>query len=268
MHLVVCIKQVLDPEQPPSEFRLDPSGQKAAPGSAGQVISIFDENAIEVALQVREKEGQGKITAISLGGPAAIDGLRKALSLRVDESILIREEDFPALDTWGTARVLAAAIRRLEPPVDLVLCGRESADWHGGTVAAFLAAELGYPYAAFVAGVACVNNKFQFRRQSDDGWETIEMSRPAIISVTNDDQNLPRLPKVKDNMMAFRKQIPVWTAQSLGVNPAEVCGPNAALESVKLYIPVTDRSCEMISGDTVQEKAAQFVRRLVEIGVI
>lgn len=267
MHLVVCIKQVLDPEQPPSEFRLSPDSQQAAAGSAGLVISIFDENALEVALQLREKEGQGKITALSLGGPTAVDALRKALSLRADEAILIPEADFPGIDGYGVARVLAAAIKKLDPPVDLVLCGREAADWHGGQVAAFLAAELDRPYAAFVAGVTKQGDKLHFRRQSDDGWETIETSTAAVVSVTNDDLNLPRLPKVKDNMMAFRKQIPAWTAAQLGLH-ANVRGPNADMESVRLFIPVEDRQCEIIGGETTQDKAANFVSKLADVRVI
>ncbi len=266
LHLVVCLKQILDPEIPPADFKLDSAaGRAAACGSL--VISIFDENALEVALQLRESVGEARITALSLGPPSAVDALRKALSMRADEAVLIREEDFPAIDAQGTAHILATAIRKL-PPADLVLCGRESGDWHGGMVAAFLASELDRPYTAFVADVSMQGNHFHLRRQTDDGWEIVRSTAPAVISVTNDEHNLPRIPKVKDNMMAFRKQVPVLGASDLGLVHADVAGPNSRLELGRLYIPVVERKCEMVSGDSAEVRAQNLVHRLAELQVI
>jgi len=267
MHVVTCLEQIIDPELPPSEFKLDPSGHKAAQGAASLVISIFDENALEVALQLREREGEGRITALSLGGPTAVDALRKALSLRVDQAILLREEDYPGVDSFGTARVLAAAIRKLEP-VDLVLCGREAGDWHGGLVGAFLAAELDRPLVSFVASIGRQGEKLSCRRQSDDGWEVVETALPAVATITNDDTNLPRIPKVKDNMMAFRKTIPVWAAADLDLDPGSVPGPNAGLESLPLSLPAMNRRCEIISGEHGEEAATQLVSKLAAMHLI
>ena len=267
MHVVTCLKQIIDPELPPSEFKLDPSRHRAAQGAASLVISIFDENALEVALQLRERQGEGRITALSLGGLSAVDALRKALSLRVDEAILLREEDFPALDSFGTARVLAAAVRKLEP-VNLVLCGRETGDWHGGLVGAFLATELDRPLVSFVASIDQQGDKLSCRRQSDEGWEMVEAAIPAVATITNDGTNLPRIPKVKDNMMAFRKTIPVWTAADLGLDPARVCGPNAGLESLPLSLPEVNRRCEIITGQNSEEAAKQLVSRLAAMHLI
>lgn len=266
LHLVVCLKQILDPEIPSADFKLDPAAQRAA-ACGSLVVSIFDENALEVALQLRESVGEAKITALSLGPPTGVDALRKALSMRADEAILLREEDFAGIDAHGTARVLAAAIRKL-PPADLVFCGRETGDWHGGLVGAFLAAELDRPYTSFVAGVTKQGDDFHLRRQTDDGWEIVRSTAPAVITVTNDDHNLPRIPKVKDNMMAFRKQVPVWTAADLGLVPASVAGPNSRLEQARLYMPVVDRKCEIIGGDTAESKARQLVERLAALQVI
>jgi electron transfer flavoprotein beta subunit len=266
VHLVVCLKQILDPEIPPTDFRLDAAaGQAASCGSL--VISIFDENALEVALQMREAVGEGKITAVCIGPETAIDALRKALSMRADEAYLIREEDYPGLDAHAAAKVLSAAIRRL-PPADAVLCGRESGDWHGGMLGAFLASELDMSYTAFVASAKRAGNVLQLRRQSDDGWEMVEAASPAVLSITNDDHNVPRIPKVKDNMMAFRKQIPVWTAQDLGLQEQTVLGANSRLEKANIYVPVVDRRCEIIGGETADDRAKNLVAKLSEIRVI
>ena len=267
MHLVVCIKQILDPEVPPADFRLDAKSEQAAAGSAAQVISIFDENALEVALQARDNAGGGKITAISVGPPSAVDALRKALSMRVDEAFLLPEENYPQLDAQGTAQVLAAAVRKLEP-VDVVLCGREAGDWHGGLVAGFLAAELDRAYTSLVASCAIEGDKLRLRRQTEDGWEIVESATPAVISITNDGGNLPRIPKVKDNMMAFRKQIPAWQADAIGLNASSAAGANSALQKKGLSIPKVERNCEMIDGENSAEKAQRLVSKLAALQVI
>ncbi len=267
MHLVVCIKQILDPELPPADFRLDSKAEQAAAGSAAQVISIFDENALEVALQARDNAGRGKITAISIGQPSAVDALRKALSMRTDEAYLLPQDNYPRLDAQATARILAAAVRKLDP-VDVVFCGREAGDWHGGLVAGFLAAELDRAYTSLVASCAIEGDKLRLRRQTEDGWEMVESAIPAVISVTNDGGNLPRIPKVKDNMLAFRKQIPVWQADALGVSAQAVEGANGALEKKGLYIPKVERNCEMIDGENSAEKAQRLVSKLAALQVI
>lgn len=267
MHLVVCIKQILDPEIPPADFRLDPRAEQAAPGSAAQVISIFDENAIEVALQTRDNAGGGKITAISIGPPSAIDALRKALSMRLDEAFLIPQENYPQLDAQAAARILAAAVRKLDP-VNVVFCGREAGDWHSGLVAGFLAAELDRAFTTLVASCAIEEDKLRLRRQTEDGWEIVESATPAVISVTNDSGNLPRIPKVKDNMLAFRKQIPLWPADALGINAQRVEGANGALEKKSLYIPKLERNCEIIDGENNAEKAQRLVNKLAALQVI
>ncbi|MBI3949832.1 MAG: electron transfer flavoprotein subunit beta/FixA family protein [Acidobacteria bacterium] len=266
MRVVVCIKQIIDPEIPPSDFRIDPERKEAAQGTASLVISIFDENALESALQMRERGGnQGEIIALSVGPPSAIDVLRKALSLRADQAVLVTSEG--QLDAFATARLLAAAIRQLGP-VDLILCGREAGDWHGGQVGSFLAEEFGWPCLNFVSRIDLDGERFTMRRQSDEGWEVIQCQRPAVATVTNDETNVPRIPKVKDNMMAFRKQIPTWSLKDLGLDMNSVLGPNAKLELKDIYVPVSNKSCEMIEAETGPEKAAQLVDKLVQLRVL
>ena len=135
-------------------------------------------------------------------------------------------------------------------------------------VAGFLAAELNSAYTSLVASVKVNGAKLELRRQTEDGWEIVESTTPAVISVTNDGGNLPRIPKVKDNMMAFRRQIPSWTSDALGVSAAELVGANGALEMKSLYIPVVERNCEMIAGENSTERAQRLVEKLVALQVV
>lgn len=266
MRIVVCLTQILDPEIPPSEFRIDPVRKAAAEGIGQLVVSIFDENALEVALQMRERMAEiepVEIIALTVGPSSASDVLRKALSLRADRAILISGSAGPPLDSFAAARLLAGAVRKLQP-VDLVLCGRETGDWHGGQVGAFLAEELGWACVSFVSRIEVKEDGFLMRRQVDQGWEIVRAERPAVATITNDETNVPRLPKVRDTMMAFRAQIPIWAFEDVGGSPETLWGPNAQMELRDLFIPVSSKTCEILPGETVQEKVDRLIGALRE----
>src|SRR5215218_4854731 len=113
MNILVCLKQILDPEVPARDFRVDAARREAEQGAANLVTNIFCENALETALQLRERLGGAKITVLSYGQPSAEDSLRKALAMKADAAALVLGEGNPNPDPLAAARVLAAAIRKL-----------------------------------------------------------------------------------------------------------------------------------------------------------
>jgi electron transfer flavoprotein beta subunit len=266
MNIAVCLKQVLDPDIPAGDFRVDRESKTVSAGNPSWVINIFDENALETALQLRDTTDDGKITALSFGPEAAIEALRKALAMQADQAALVSNQGVESIGSFGKAQILAAALRKLGP-FDLVLCGRETADWHGAKMGSFLAEELGLPCINFVARIEKVEESFHLRRQTETGWEVLEVSPPAVLTITNDDSNLPRIPKVRDSMMAFRKEIPVLTLDSLGLVQQELEEPDV-LELTDLFIPESDRQCLLVEGEDGREKAENLVSKLEELKII
>ena len=128
MNILVCLKQILDPELPARDFQVDGARREAERGSANLVTNIFCENALETALQLREKTGAGKITVLSFGPPSAEDSLRKSLAMKADAAALVVNDGHPHPDPLMVARVLAAAIGKLGS-FDLIMVGREAGDW-------------------------------------------------------------------------------------------------------------------------------------------
>ena len=113
MNMIVCIKQVIDPEAPPASFRIDPSSNKVVPPSGiPPVISLFDENAVEAALRIKDAQ-DSKITTMSLGLNLLRDVVKKPLAMGVDELILLEDEAFVDGDSWSTAHTLAMAIKKI-----------------------------------------------------------------------------------------------------------------------------------------------------------
>ncbi len=266
MHVVVLIKQVLDPEVPARAFRVNRETKSPEVARAPQVMSIFDGNALEVALKLREAKGGGvKITALTLGEKSAEEMLRKALAVTADEAVLLADPAFANLDSLGKARVLAAAIRAMES-VDLVLAGRQAADWEAGQVGSLVAEELGWPCVAFVSRVTPEGDGLRLRRELEDGYQTIRLTGPAVLTVTNDDSNVLRFARVRDVMAATRKPIVVWNAARLGLTVADLA--DASVELLDLYVPEQPKHAEMIEGETPRDRARALARRLRELNVI
>lgn len=267
MDIVVCLKQVLDPEIPASRFRIDPvlKRQVQAEGQS-LVISTYDEHALEVALKLKEQIG-GRVTAFTLGEPSAIMALRKALSMGADEAVLVSDQAFQDLDARGVAHILGAAVKKIGR-VDLVLCGCESADWGHRTVGPLLAEELGIFCVTFVSRIEPKGDRTVLRRVVEDGYELIEAPLPLLATITSDETNIPRYPKVRDIMLAARKPIPTWTAKDLSLDETRVGRGPSKVEFQRLYIPAREARCEMIEGETPEEQAERLAFKLRELKLL
>ena len=261
MKIVVCLKQILDPEIPARDFRIDAANLQAERGSASLVTNIFCENALETALQFRERIGAGTITVISYGPASAEDSLRKALAMKADAAHLIADEDQRNADPLSVAQTLAAAIRTLES-VDLIMVGRESGDWGSGQTGGLLAEELALPCVSFVDRIEQKDSKLLLKRQTDTGWEMFEATPPVVVTITNNDANVPRIPKVRDVMASYRQPLTTWKRQDLHVD----ADTNRYYEVVQLSVPQKETSCEFVKGDTLNDRVAAFAQRI--IGVI
>jgi electron transfer flavoprotein beta subunit len=264
MNILVCLKQILDPEIPARDFRLDPAGREAERGSADLVTNIFCENALETALQLRERTGAAKITVLSYGQPSAEDSLRKALAMKADAAALIVNDGNANPDPLTTARVLAAAIRKLGT-FDLIMVGREAGDWGAGQTGGLIAEELKMPCVSFVDGIESEGGRLRLKRQTDTGWEVLEAEPPIVITVTNDEHNLPRIPKVRDVMMSYRQPLTKWTLDDIGIEANEARVGNTYYQVVELFIPQKETRCEFVTGDTLDQKVESFARRIVEV---
>lgn len=263
MNIVVCLKQILDPEIPSRDFRVDAEKKEAVRGAANLVTNIFCENALETALQFREKFG-GKITALVFAPASGEDVLRKALAMKADAAVHVLNDGHVHPDPLAVAQVLAAAVRRLGD-VDLVMTGRESGDWGVGQTGGLMAEELGWPCLSFVDRLEMAGDALLLHRQTDQGWEKVEAIPPLVVTVTNDEFNLPRIPKTRDIMLSSRLPITHWKLEDLGVDAAAIRAGGDYFEVVDLAIPVKEVACELVTGETLDEKVDRLAQRIMEV---
>lgn len=254
MNILVCMKQILDPEIPARDFRIDAARKEAERGSANLVTNIFCENALETALQF----GEGKITVLSYGPPSVEDTLRKALAMKADGAAMVISES-PSRDPLTVAQILAAAAKKLGP-FDMILTGRESGDWGTGQTGPLVAEVLSVPCVSFVDRIESVGGKLKLKRQTESGYEILEAQPPVVLTITNDEHNVPRIPKVRDVMTAHRQPITTWSAADLGVDES-----SRWFEVEELSIPQKESHCEFVPGDTLEQKVDALARRLLEV---
>jgi electron transfer flavoprotein beta subunit len=263
VNIIVCLKQILDPEIPVRDFRVDAQKREAVRGNANLVTNIFCENALETALQLKERSG-AKITALTFAPESGEDVLRKALAMKADNAVLILNDGHAHPDPLAVAQVLAASIRKIGG-FDIVMAGRESGDWGAGQTGGLLAEELRVPCISFVDTIEAGGPGLIVKRQTDNGWERLEANLPLVLTITNNESNVPRIPKTRDIMMSARQPITKWTLEEIDVNPAEIRAGGNYYEVVDLNIPVKDVTCDFAAGDTLEQKVEYFARRILEV---
>jgi electron transfer flavoprotein beta subunit len=246
MKIVVCIKQIIDPEIPPAKFRIDQLNKRVVPPpGVSPVISPFDEQAVEAALRIKEAGG-GKI--------------------RADELILLDDGAFAEGDNRSTAHALAMAIKKIGE-YDLILCGRQAADWDAGQVGLGISEILGLPSVTLARKIEIVDGKARVERVIPYGYEVIESPLPALVTVSNE-LGEPRFPDVKGIMAASKKQPIVWKPADIGLDSSQVGLAGRCTSLVKLFQPVREGKCEIIEGETPEEAGFNFYLRLREAKIL
>lgn len=264
MDMIVCCKQVIDPEAPPATFKVDTATNKVVPPQGvPPVISPFDEQAVEAALRIKDAAKGGKITAISLGVGLLRDVVKKPLSMGADELILLEDPAFAEGDSWSTAYALAMAIKKIGK-FDLIFCGRQASDWDSGQVGSAIAEILGLPSVTIAKKVEVADGKVKVERVTADGYEVVEVTLPALITVSNE-LGAARYPTIKGIMAAKRKEPTVWKPADIGVDPAKIGASGRRTKLVKLFQPVREGKCEVITADTPEEAAVKLAQRLREV---
>ena len=266
VNMIVCAKQIPDPEAPPASFKVDPNTNKmVVASSVSSVISPYDENAMEAALRIRDKQG-GKITVISLGNKLQRDVVKKPLSMGGDELILLDDEAFEEGDAWSTAFALTSAIKKIGA-YDLIFCGRVGGDWDQGQVGLAIAEILGIPVITIAKDVEILDTKAKVTRLTAEGYEVVESPTPCLITVTSE-LGEPRYPTLMGIRKAGKIQPTVWKPQDIGLSPSEVGAQGRKSTLIKLFQPVKEAKCEIIEGENIGEAAINLALKLREIKVI
>lgn len=260
MNIVVCIKEIPDPEATIEFYRLDP-GQKALISSSKvlKVVNPFDEQAVEAALRIKDKIG-AKVTILSLGNNLDRVVVKKPLHMGADELILLEDEAYAGGDSWSTASALAAAIRKIGE-YDLILCGRQAADSNAGQTGIGIAEILGLPCVTVARKIEVTRGTAAVERVVTSGYETVEVTLPAVITVSNE-LGQARYPAIKNIARSNAIKPVIWKPEDIGLAAEATGRQGRRLTITEMFLPVFEATCEIVTGETVQDAARNLAVRL------
>jgi electron transfer flavoprotein beta subunit len=253
-NVVACFKWVVD-----EAYIRRGAGGTLDFSSVDYKIGEYDRNAIEEAVRLRDSGGGGSVIGVTVGVPESAKGVKDGLSRGMDQAFFAADAAFRDLEPSQTAAILAEIIRTRIPQYDLITCGEGSSDLYTQQVGPRLAELLGIPCVCFVQKLSLEGGKLRAERRVEDGVEVVEAPLPSLVTVLPD-INTPRIPGVKDTLMAGKKPV-------TNLKKEELAGSfEGVLKTEAMTASSMERTGEKLAADAAG--IARFVDSLRKSGVI
>jgi electron transfer flavoprotein beta subunit len=259
MHIVVCLKQVPDPEGPADAFVISQDRMKVEPRGIPPVISVYDENALEAALRVKDSDPDKiKVTILTMGSRISNAVMMKALAVGADDVTKVESALLESghLDSRGNALAIAAAIRKMGD-VDIIFVGRQSADWNAGMTGIGIAHYLDIPVVTLATQVGIDTADLVITRQTTEGQEKVKVAYPAVVIAGEIGE--VRYPTMKQRQDAKKKPFTTWTVEDIGFD----CNyQNQVILRELNPVEMRKADCAFMTGDSPEEMGKKLIERL------
>ncbi len=212
LDIIVMVKQVPDSQ----EVVIDPVTMNLNRSLTRNVTNRADENALEVALSLRDKAG-GTVTVISMGPPQAETTMYECMARGADRAILVSDRLFGGADTYPTGLTLASTISKIGR-FDVVIAGEESSDSSTGHVGPGVAEFLNIEQITYCSNVEYKDGFIVAERELEGGTEVVRTPTPVLITVLLN-SNFPRRQTLRRKIDAMKKGFEVWNLEKLGLPP-------------------------------------------------
>jgi electron transfer flavoprotein beta subunit len=265
LNIVVLVKPVPDPKEPP-KFKPDGTLDRLA---MKLVMNPYDKYAVEAALQLREALG-GTIVGVSMAPQHAVDALREALAMGVDEFLLLSDKRLAGSDTLATSYALSMALRKLWSRlgrVDLILCGMESSDSNTAHIGPQVAGWLELPSVSYVDKVLEVGGGYvKVKKLIEGGFVVLKVKLPAVLTIAGTSY-VPRIPTLRDVLLARRKKVTVWSVDDAGIDPSKVGVLNSPTRVIRMWAAEIKRKGKIIAEADPDKLVDLFLEELKKDGI-
>ena len=266
MRIIVCIKQVIDPDLPPAKLRIDDHTNRIIPPEGiPLVINPYDALAMEAALRIKDKQ-DARIMVITVGDKSAEDIVRRSLAMGADEGFIISDPTFEESDGFGTAYILSQVIKKIGD-YNLILCGRQAADSDMGLVGSVIGEYLSIPIITRAKSLEVKEDKVRVERIVQDTTEVFEAEFPVLVTVSSE-LGQSRIPSAWGIIEAARKEIPTWGGNDIELDLGRV-GIRANRNPLfKLSLSSYGRNCEFVTGENAEEVGRKLAKKIVETKLV
>ncbi|MEA4891039.1 MAG: electron transfer flavoprotein subunit beta/FixA family protein [Peptococcaceae bacterium] len=265
MKIVVCIKQVPDT----TEVRLDPKTNTLIREGVPSIINPDDKAGIEAALELRDQVAGSRVTVLCMGPPQADVALREALAMGCDQAVLVSGREFGGSDTYATATIIGAALKKLG--YDLIITGRQAIDGDTAQVGPQIAEQLGVPQVSYAEEIR-VEEGGEFlivKRQYEDRCHTIRVKTPCLLTALSELAK-PRYMTVRGIVEACEEEIKILGFEDLKdrLNPDHIGLKGSPTNVLKSFTKSPKGQGSKLLGLSAEEAAAAIVAKLDEKNLI
>lgn len=263
MNIVVCVKQVPNT----NEVRINHETGTLIRDGVDSIINPDDLNALEEALQIKDRMNDVKVTVLSMGPPQAKNALMEALAMGADKAILISDRAFAGSDTWATATVLASAIKKIGD-YDIILCGRQAIDGDTAQVGPEIAEFLDLPQITYVMDLEIKEDRVVATRAFEAGTMVIESQMPVLLSAIKELNNprymdLRRIYEAHENVDMFE----IWSAEDIEVDLTQIGVKNSPTKVFKTFVPTREFTGKKLTG-TPKELANKCFNEIMHLNIV
>ena len=252
--IIVCAKQVPDT----NEIKINPETGTLIRDGVPSILNPDDANAVELALDIKDKYDDVHVTVVTMGPPQAQDMLFECLAMGCDEGILVSDRAVGGSDTWATSNAISAAIRKIGD-FDLILAGRQAIDGDTAQVGPQIAEKMDVPQVTYVKELKIADNMkdITVQRALEDGYEVINIQTPCMLTAIKE-LNTPRYMSMK-GIFNPDKNIKVWNAADIEVDLKTV-GLDASPTNVfRSFTPKPKGKGVTVEGDTEKDLAKNLL---------
>jgi electron transfer flavoprotein alpha/beta subunit len=252
--IIVCIKQVPDT----AEVKINPETGTLIREGVPSIVNPYDMHAIEAGLQIREKVG-GTVTVLTMGPPQADSALREAISMGVDDALLLSDRAFAGSDTWATSYTLSKAIEKLG--ADIIICGKQAIDGDTAQVGPEVAEFLNIPHISYIRKIEDITqSSVRVQRLMDEGYDVVESSLPVLLTVVKE-LNEPRFPSLKGKMAAKKAEIKKWGSSDIQADESSIGLKGSPTRVKNIFAPGAKKDRKMLEG-TPEEQVDALIKEL------
>lgn len=262
MRIAVCIKQVPDT----TEVRLDPKTNTLIREGVPSIINYDDKSSLEAALQLREQVG-GEVVVVCMGPAQADVALREALAMGADAAYLVSAREFGGSDTYATATILAAALKKIG--FDLVMTGRQAIDGDTAQVGPQIAEQLNIPQVSYAEEIRLEDGHVIVKRQFEDQYHLVKVKTPCLVTALTELAS-PRYMTVGGIVDAYKAEVKIIGFDDLkdSLNPAWIGIKGSPTNVLKSFTKQAKGTGTVLSGLTTDEAVDAIINKLEELNII
>ena len=264
MKIVVCIKQVPDT----AEVKLDPKTGTLIRDGVPSIINHDDKAGLEAALRIREQLNDGStVTVVCMGPPQADVALREALAMGADEAHLVSAREFGGSDTYATATIISAALRKIG--YDLVITGRQAIDGDTAQVGPQIAEQLQVPQISYAEEIKIDGDAIIVKRQFEDQAHMLKVKTPCLLTALAE-LNTPRYMSVGGIVDAYNAEIKVWGFDDLkdDMNPEWIGLKGSPTNVFQSFGKQPKAAGTVLDGLSTEEAVEAIMAKLIERHII